>query len=103
MELGRLIGPELRALLREDPEQARDLTDELHPQDVSECLLDLDDELAARALKAFPLDYGAQVFERLDEERQLGVARVLGIDSTVRLVTEMDADDVVDFMKTFGD
>lgn len=97
MELGRLIGPELRELLREDPEQARDLTDEFHPQDVSECLAELDDELAARALKVFPLEYGAQVFERLDEERQVGVARVLGIDSTVRLVTEMDADDVVDF------
>ncbi len=97
MELGRLIGPELRELLRDDPEQARDLTDEFHPQDVSECLTELDDELAARALKVFPLDYGAQVFERLDEDRQIGVARVLGIDSTVRLVTEMDADDVVDF------
>ncbi len=99
MELVRLIGPELRQLLSEAPEQARDLTDELHPQDVSECLVDFDDELAARAIKSFPLDYGAQVFERLDEERQLGVARVLGIDSTVGLVTEMDADDVVDFFR----
>lgn len=97
MELGRLIGPELRELLREDPSQVRDLTDELHPQDVSECLADLDDDLAARAIKAFPVDYGAQVFERLEEDRQIGIAKSLGIDSTVHIVAEMDADDVVDF------
>lgn len=97
MELGRLIGPELRELLREDPEQARDLMEEFHPQDVSECIEELDDELAARALRVFPLDYGAQVFQRLDDDRQVDIAKVLGIDSTVRLVTEMDADDAVDF------
>lgn len=97
MELGRLIGPELRELLREDPAQARELTDVFHPQDVSECLAELDDELAARAIKAFPLEYGAQVFERLEEDRQIAIAKTLGIDSTVHLVSEMDADDVVDF------
>lgn len=98
MELGRLIGPELQQLLRDTPEEVRDLTDEFHPQDVSECLAELDDELAKRALLAFPLDYGAQVFERLAEDRQVSIAKLLGIDSTVRLVTEMDADDVVDFI-----
>lgn len=97
MELGRLIGPELRELLRDDPEQARDLVEEFHPQDVSECIGELDDELAARALRVFPLEFGAQVFERLEEDRQIALARQLGIDSTAQLVSRMDVDDAVDF------
>jgi len=97
MELGRLIGPELRELLREQPDQAKDLVEDFHPQDVSECLEELDDELLGRALRAFPLEFGSQIFERLEEERQLSIARLLGLDKTARLVSQMDADDVVDF------
>jgi magnesium transporter len=97
MELGRLIGPELRELLREQPDQAKDLVEDFHPQDVSECLEELDDELLGRALRAFPLEYSSQIFERLEEERQLSIARLLGLDKTARLVSQMDADDVVDF------
>lgn len=97
MELGRLIGPELRELLRDEPDQARDLVEEFHPQDVSECLEELDDELLVRALRVFPLEFGSQIFERLEEDRQLSIARLLGLDKTARLVSQMDADDVVDF------
>jgi len=97
MQLGRLIGPELRELLREEPDQAKDLVEDFHPQDVSECLEELDDELVVRALRAFPLEFGSQVFERLEEDRQLLIARQLGLDKTARLVSQMDADDVVDF------
>lgn len=97
MELAKLIGPELRELLAEDPAQARELVEDFHPQDVSESLGELDDELAARALKVFPLEYSAQVFERLDEDRQVAIAKALGIESVVHIVSEMDADEVADF------
>jgi magnesium transporter len=97
MELGRLIGPELRELLRDEPDQVKDLVEDFHPQDVSECLEELDDQLLVRALKAFPIEYGSQIFERLEEDRQLSIARLLGLDKTARLVSQMDADDVVDF------
>jgi len=97
MEFGRLIGPELRELLREDPKSIVDLIDELHPQDVSECLEPLETKEAAGALKVMPVVFGAQVFERLGEELQVAIAKELGINSTVRLVSEMSADDTVDF------
>jgi len=97
MEFGRLIGPELKELLQEDPESVAEIIEELHPQDVSECLQDLDDPVVSRALSALPLEFGAEVFERLDEEQQIAIAKVLGVNSTVRLVTEMSADDAVDF------
>jgi magnesium transporter len=83
--------------LKTEPVAIRDLVDELHPQDVSECLKDLDDEATSRALKTMPVDFAAQVFERLEEERQVSIAKVLGVNSTVRLVTEMSADETVDF------
>jgi magnesium transporter len=97
LELGRLIGPELRELLQDNPAALGELVDELHPQDVSESLEELDDEVVSRALTSLPLDFGAQVFERLPEERQILIAKHLGVNSTVRLVTEMSADDAVDF------
>ncbi len=97
MEFGRLIGPELQELLREDPGSIVDLIDELHPQDVSECLEHLEDSEAAHALRSMPVVFGAQVFERLEEDFQIAVAKVLGVNSTVRIVSEMSADDAVDF------
>ncbi len=97
MELGRLIGPELRNLLAANPAEARELVDELHPQDVADALSQLDDEEIARALRSLPVEYSAQVFERLEEEHQVVIAKRLGVESTVALVREMDADDAVDF------
>src|SRR5690606_1313508 len=58
-----------------------------------------DDKLVTRALASLPLEFGAQVFERLPEERQIAIAKELGVNSTVRLVTEMSADEAVDFFK----
>ncbi len=97
MELGRLIGPELRELLQDDPAALGELIEELHPQDVSESLEQLDEKLVTRALASLPLEFGAQVFERLSEERQVAIAKELGVNSTVRLVTEMSADEAADF------
>lgn len=97
MELGRLIGPELQELLQEDPAALGDLIEELHPQDVSESLNSLDTGVVSRALASLPLEFGAQVFERLSEDVQVALVKELGVNSTVRLVTEMSADDAADF------
>lgn len=97
MELGRLIGPELQELLQEDPAALRDLFEELHPQDVSESLEKLNVDIIKKALTSLPVEFGAQVFERLSEDTQVEVAKALGVNSVVRLITEMSADDAVDF------
>lgn len=99
MELGKLIAPELGELLKDDPASVRELASEFHPQDVADSLLEIDDAAVAEALKAFPLEYSAQVFERLEEEKQVSVTRELGIDLTVNIVSEMDADEVVGFFR----
>jgi magnesium transporter len=97
LELGRLIGPELRELLAEDPAALGEIIEELHPQDVSESLQELDDDTVSRALPSLPLEFGAQVFERLSEDRQIVIAKRLGVNSTVRLLSEMSQDEAVDF------
>lgn len=99
MELGKLIAPELKELLADEPSAVRELATEFHPQDVADSLLEIDSAAVARALLSFPLEYSAQVFERLEEEKQVAVARELGVDSTVNIVSEMDADEVVGFFR----
>jgi len=103
LELGKLIGPELAELLRDEPGSLNEFVDELYPQDVSECLDHLASEVAIRALTALPLEFGAQVFERLSEERQVEIAKALGVNSTAKLVTEMSADEAVDFFSLLPD
>jgi magnesium transporter len=98
MRLARLIGPELTLLLKEEPEQVRELLGEIHPEDVADVLAEVEPAEAARALKSLPTVYAARVFERFEEEHQVLVAKSLGLDSTVKLVTEMDADDLADFV-----
>ena len=98
MRLARLIGPELETLLRESPEEVRDLLDEIHPEDFADLVGELDDARATKLLKQLPTDYGAQVFERLDEDRQEALTHCLGTDETAKLVSEMDSDEAADFV-----
>jgi magnesium transporter len=38
MRLGTLLGPELKELLREDPDQVRELVEELHAEDLADII-----------------------------------------------------------------
>ncbi len=97
MRLSRLIGPELETLLGESPEEIRDLLDEIHPEDIADIVAEWDDDRATTLLMRVPTEFAAQVFERLDEERQEALAERLGIDRTARIAAEMDADERADF------
>ncbi len=98
MRLAQLIGPELDALLSESPGVVRELLDEIHPEDFADIVDDLDDARATKLLTALPTDYAAQVFERLDEDRQETLSRRMGVDSTALLMSEMGADEAADFV-----
>ena len=43
MRLAHLIGPEIRDLLRDNPEEVRDLLEEVHPEDLADVVLELSD------------------------------------------------------------
>lgn len=97
MRLVRLIGPELEALLRESPEEVRELLDEIHPEDLADIVAELEAKEAGHLLKQLPTEYAAEVFERLDEEDQEALSQTLGADSTARIAAEMGADERADF------
>ncbi len=98
MRFASLIGPELEALLRESQEVPADVLAEIHPEDVADIIDQRDDETAAVMLLALPQEYAAQVFERLDEDRQEALAERIGVRETATIAKEMDTDDLADFL-----
>ncbi len=97
MRLSRLIGPELRVLVEESPEELGALLDEIHPEDIADIMDEQSDDAAADLLQKLPTEYAARVFARLDEHRQEELASVMSVDSTALLAVEMDADERADF------
>ncbi len=96
MRLAHLIGPELRDLLRSNPEEVAALLDEVHAEDLADVVQDLDDDEAATLLRRLSADDAADIFERLPEARQETLVEKLGLQSTARIATEMAADDRAD-------
>jgi len=97
MRLARLIGPELAELVRDNPDELAELVEDIHPEDISDIIGDLDDDRAVALLTHLPTEYAAQVFARLDEERQGVLAGRMGMGSAARIAGEMDADERADF------
>jgi magnesium transporter len=97
MSLGQLIGPELQTLLEDSPGEVRELLDDIHPEDIADIVEGMDDVAAHRALMELPTDYAAQVFERLEDDRQEALARQMGVQDLAEIAVEMDADDRADF------
>src|SRR6266540_2767819 len=85
MRFAPLVGPELRELLREDPEQVRELLEEIHDEDLADFIADLPDEEAAELLARLPTEEAAPIFERLDDERQAAIVTELGPESTAQI------------------
>ena len=98
MRLARLIGPELRTLLAEHPEEVQEVLGEIHPEDLADFIADLDDKQAGELLTHLPTEYAAQVFGRLGETKQEALAGEIGVDNTAQIVVEMDADERADFL-----
>ncbi len=103
MRVGQLIGPELRALLEENPGEVKEVLDEIHPEDLADIVEGLSSDEAGQLLLELPTDYAAQVFERLDEEQQQQLAEKLGAESTAELTLQMDPDDRADFLSVIPD
>jgi magnesium transporter len=96
MRLAHLIGPELRDLLRDNPEEIAALLDEVHPEDLADVLLEFDDDEAAKLLRGLPAEVAADIFERLPEGRQENLVEKIGLQSSARIAGEMAADDRAD-------
>lgn len=103
MRVGHLIGPELREVLRESPEDARAVLDEFHPEDVADVVAELPDDEAAKILTRMPASDAATIFERLEDHEQEGIVEELGPESTAQIAAEMAPDDRADLFESLDE
>lgn len=96
MRLASLLGPDLKQVLKEDPDQVRELLDEIHPEDLADLIGDLDADEAAELLARLPAEDAAPIFGRLDEEEQGEIAEVMPPESVAHIASEMAPDDRAD-------
>ncbi|HSQ68365.1 MAG TPA: magnesium transporter, partial [Polyangiaceae bacterium] len=102
MRLGPLLGPDIKQILEEDPDQVRQLIEELqvHPEDIADILAELDPETATKVLTTLPADEAAPIFERLEEHEQEEFATQMTAESVARIASEMEPDDRADLFST---
>lgn len=96
MRLSALLSPDIRQALKEDPEQVRELLEEIHPEDLADIVADLDTEEAAALLARMPAEDAASIFERLEDHEQESLVEAMSMDSVVHIASEMAPDDRAD-------
>lgn len=103
MRLASLLGPDLKQLLKEDPDQVRELLDEIHPEDLADLVGELDADEAAKLLARLPAEDAAPIFERLDDEEQGDIVEVMPPESVAHIASEMAPDDRADLFSVLPD
>jgi magnesium transporter len=96
MRLGSLLGPDLKQILKEDPDQVRELLDEIHPEDLADLVGELDPDEAGQLLARMPAADAAPIFERLEEHEQEELVEQMPPESVAQIASEMAADDRAD-------
>src|SRR4051812_27172230 len=96
MRLASLLLPDLKELLKEDPDQVRELLDEIHPEDLADLTGELDADEAAELLARLPAEDAAPIFERLEGDEQEEIAELMPPESVAQIASEMAPDDRAD-------
>jgi magnesium transporter len=96
MRLGTLLGPDIKQLLKEDPEEVRGLLDEIHPEDLADLVSELEPDEAAELLARMPAADAAPIFGRLEEHEQEELVELMPPESVVQIARELPPDDRAD-------
>lgn len=96
MRLASLLSPDIKQILKDDPDQIRELLDEIHPEDLADIIGDLDPDEAGALLARLPAEDAAPIFERLDEHEQGELVEQMRPESIAEIASEMAADDRAD-------
>jgi magnesium transporter len=96
MRLASLLGPEIKQILKEDPDQIRELLDEIHAEDLADIIGELDADEVAELLARIPAEDAAPIFERLEEHEQEELVEQMPPESVAEIASEMAADDRAD-------
>ncbi len=103
MRLATLLGPELKELLREDPDQVRELLEEIHEQDLADLIGELEPDEQAALLARLPADEAAPIFERLEDHEQEELVDLMPPESVVQIASEMAPDERADLFSLLPD
>jgi len=103
MRVGTLLAPDLKQLLKEDPEQVRELFEEIHAEDLADLVGELEPDEAAELLARMPAEDAAPIFERLDDEEQEHIVETMPPESVAQIASEMAADDRADLFSALPD
>jgi magnesium transporter len=96
MRIGSLLAPDIRQLLKEDPEQVRELLDEIHAEDLADVVSELEPDEAGELLARMPAEDAAPIFERLEEHEQEELVEQMAPESVAEIASEMAPDDRAD-------
>jgi magnesium transporter len=97
MRLASLLGPDIKQILKEDPEQVRALFDEIHAEDLADLISELEPDEAAELLSRLPAEEAADIFERLDDHEQEELVATMPPESVAHIASEMETDERADF------
>jgi len=103
MRLASLLGPDLKQVLKEDPDQVRALLDEIHPEDLADIVAELEPDEAAELLARMPAEDAAPIFERLEDDEQGEIAELMAPMSVAQIASEMSPDDRADLFSVLPD
>ena len=97
--VGALLGPDIIALLEEQPSLIAAETEEVHPADLADVVETMPFEMITVFLSALPQDRAASVLEYLDEELRAEVLEALTPERAAALVSSMTPDDRADVLE----
>ncbi len=103
MRVGTLLAPDLKQLLKEDPEQVRELLDEIHAEDLADVMGELEPDEAAKLLARVPAEEAAPIFERLEEHEHEELVEQMPPESVAEIASEMAPDDRADLFSALPD
>jgi len=83
-------------LLQNDDEKIREFIESVHPADIAEVLVDLEDDDQIRLFTLLPWDMATDVLEDINSETFSRLIRALPIEQKVIVLDMMSSDDMVD-------
>ena len=96
MRLASLLGPDIKQILKEDPDELRALLDEIHAEDLADIISELEPDEAALLLSRLPAEDAAPIFERLEDHEQEELLKEMAPESVAHIASEMAPDDRAD-------
>lgn len=93
-----LLFPEVLDILKSDPSELNELTEELHPADLADMVGRLEDDEVLVFFAALPVDRAADVAEYVEDSLRASLVTSLDPDRAARIVAAMNPDDRADVM-----